>query len=339
MGTALILGVTGQDGSFLAEFLLKKGYKVIGCKRRTSLIATDRIDHLLNHSRFHLRFYDCLDFYSLANLIEEYNPDEVYNLAAQSHVRVSFDVPENTVDTIVKGTMNLLNVLRLLDKKKKIKVYQASSSEMFGDNPKNPQNETTRFMPASPYACAKVFAHHLCRNYRESYGMFISCGILFNHESERRGETFVTKKITKATARIKLGLQDKLELGNLASKRDWGYAGDYVRAMWMMLQHHTPDDFVIATGESYSVREFLDKTFEVAKLDPDKYVTINPRLFRAQEVPLLLGDASKAREILNWKPEKTLDDIIKTMYYYDLSVESQSNWKPCAGDKEIRKED
>ena len=314
--TAIITGVTGQDGSYLAELLLSKGYNVIGLKRRTSSISTERVDHIFeNNPNFKMEYYNLHDSGVFYRLIQKYDPDEIYNLAAQSHVRVSFDLPEETVATIAMGTLRILEAIRIL--KPSVKFYQASSSEMYGDNPENPQKETTRLMPASPYACAKVFAHNLCRNYRESYGLHISSGILFNHESPRRGETFVTRKITMAAARIKLGLQDKLYLGNLDAKRDWGFAGDYVEAMWLMTQQEIPDDYVVATGETHTVKEFLYKVFDHAGLDPDEYVEIDPRLFRPHEVPLLLGDPTKAQEKLGWKPKIKFDKLAEMMYNKD----------------------
>ena len=317
MKTAIITGVTGQDGSYLAELLLSKGYKVIGLKRRTSSISTERVDHIFKEEvNFKMEYYNLHDSGAFYRLISKYNPDEIYNLGAQSHVRVSFDLPEETAATIAMGTLRILEAIRIL--KPDIRFYQASSSEMFGDNPENPQKETTRLMPASPYACAKVFAHNLCRNYRESYGIFISCGILFNHESPRRGETFVTRKITMAAARIKLGLQEKLYLGNLNAKRDWGFAGDYVKAMWLMLQNEKPDDFVIATGKTYSVQQFLETTFNIAGLDYKKYVEIDERLFRPHEVPLLLGDPQKAKQILKWVPKTDFNQLVEMMYKSDL---------------------
>jgi GDPmannose 4,6-dehydratase len=316
MKTAFVTGVTGQDGSYLAELLLLKGYRVIGLKRRTSLISTDRIDHIFNHANFSLEYYSLHDVGCIYRLLKQYEPDEFYNLAAQSHVKVSFDVPEETVDTVAMGVLRLLEAVRILNPN--IKVYQASSSEMFGDNPVNPQNEETRLMPASPYACAKVFAHNIIRNYRQSYNLHASSGILFNHESPRRGETFVTRKITLAAAKIKLGLQDKLYLGNLDAKRDWGFAGDYVEAMWLMLQQDSPDDYVIATGETHTVKEFLYEVFNTAELDVEKYVEIDPRLFRLHEVPLLLGDPSKADRQLGWKPKITFKKLAKMMYESDL---------------------
>ena len=316
MKVALVTGVTGQDGSYLVELLLEKGYKVVGIKRRTSIISTSRIDHLFENPNFVLEYGNMIDSGNLHRLLMTHRPDEIYNLAAQSHVRVSFDTPQETADFVGMGTLRLLEAMRNVCPQAKF--YQASSSEMFGDNPENPQRETTRLMPASPYACAKVFAHNICRNYRESYGMHISSGILFNHESPRRGETFVTRKITRAAARIKLGLQDKLYLGNLEAKRDWGYAGDYVKAMWLMLQQENPDDYVIATGETYSVQQFLETTFKIAGLKIEDHVEIDKRLFRPHEVPLLLGDPTKAKEELNWIPATSFNQLVEMMYTADL---------------------
>lgn len=316
MKTAFITGITGQDGSYLAEFLLEKGYRVIGLKRRTSLLCTERINHIYHKPRFKMEYYSLHDSGVFYRLLKTYKPAEVYNLAAQSHVRVSFEVPEETVDTVAMGSLRLLEAIRCIDPS--IKFYQASSSEMFGDNPDVPYNEDSRLMPASPYACAKVFAHNLVRNYRKSYGLFACSGILFNHESPRRGETFVTRKITLAAAKIKMGFQDVLCLGNLDAKRDWGYAGDYVKAMWMMMQQEKPDDFVISTGETYSVRNFLEEVFEHAELDIERHVKIDRRLFRPHEVPLLLGDCSKAEQILGWKPEVKFKQLAKMMYNSDL---------------------
>ena len=321
MKTAMVTGITGQDGSYLAELLLQKGYRVVGLKRRTSLLSTDRIDHIFDNPMLSLEYYSLHDATTLYRLLEKYKPQEFYNLAAQSHVRVSFDVPVETVDTIVGGTIKIFEAIRHVDPS--IRVYQASSSEMFGDNPESPQSEDTLLMPASPYACAKTFAHHLSRNYRESYGMHISSGILFNHESPRRGETFVTRKITLAAAKIKLGLQEKLYLGNLDAKRDWGFAGDYVNAMWLMLQQETPDDYVIATGKTYTVKEFLEKVFKIAGLDVSKHVEIDSRLFRPHEVPLLLGDSSKAKNKLGWEATVDLDGLSKMMYESDLNLLSK----------------
>ena len=315
MKTAMITGVTGQDGSYLAELLLDKGYKVVGLKRRTSTICTERLDHIFDHPNFSMEYFELNDSGCMWRLLSEYKPDEIYNLAAQSHVRVSFEVPESTTDTIAMGTLRLLEAVRHIVPDARF--YQASSSEMFGDNPVSPQDESTALQPASPYACAKVYAHHLVRNYRESYGLHASCGILFNHESPRRGETFVTRKITMAAARIKLGLQDKLYLGNLDAMRDWGFAGDYVKMMWLMLQQPEPDDYVIATGETHTVREFLEVVFEHAGLDIGEHVEQDERLFRPHEVPLLLGDAKKAQEKLDWKPEVKFKELAIMMYEAD----------------------
>jgi len=320
MKKALITGVTGQDGSYLADLLLEKGYEVIGIKRRTSLLNTDRIDHLLSDNdksrRFSLVYGNMIDGGNIHRLLIKHHPDEIYNLAAQSHVKVSFATPQETADIVAMGTLKILEAVRNVCPH--VRFYQASSSEMFGDNPEAPQSEETCLMPASPYACSKVFAHHLIRNYRESYGIHASSGILFNHESPRRGETFVTRKITRAAARIKLGLQNELRLGNLEAKRDWGFAGDYVDAMWLMLQQEIPDDYVIATGKTYSVREFLNLVFEYAELDVSKYLHIDPRLFRPHEVPLLLGDPSKAKEKLGWEPKINLTELARMMYEEDL---------------------
>ena len=316
MKTALITGVTGQDGSYLAELLLSKGYKVVGVKRRTSLLSTDRIDSIFNDVNFILEYGNLHDAGCFWRLLNKHHPDEIYNLGAQSHVRVSFEVSEETVDTIAMGTLRLLNAYKTICPEAKF--YQASSSEMYGDNPLPPFDEETPFSPASPYACAKVFSHNLIRNYRKSYNLHASSGILFNHESPRRGETFVTRKITSAAARIKLGLQDKLYLGNLDARRDWGFAGDYVEAMWLMLQQDEPDDYVVATGRTHTVRAFLEAVFEHAGLDIEKHVEIDERLFRPQEVPLLLGDPSKARRKLNWIPKVGFEELAKMMYESDL---------------------
>lgn len=316
MKTALITGVTGQSGSYLAELLLEKGYKVIGMKRRTSLLATDRINHIMDNPNFHLVYGSMNDVGSLYKLFSQYKFDEVYNLAAQSHVRVSFEVPEETADAVAMGPLRLLECIKTMQPD--CRFYQASSSEMFGDNPEHPQNEETRLMPASPYACAKVFAHGLTRNYREGYGIHASSGILFNHESPRRGETFVTRKITLAAARIRLGLQDTISLGNLEAKRDWGYAKDYVEAMWLMLQQDKPDDYVIATGETHTVREFLEEVFWVAGLDVQKHLIIDERLKRPHEVPWLEGDMSKAKRVLGWEPKTKFKELAKLMYEEDM---------------------
>jgi len=318
--TAIITGITGQDGSYLAELLLKKGYFVVGIKRRTSLITTDRINHLLFNNEysgnFDLVYGNMIDSGNIHRILLKYKPDEIYNLAAQSHVRVSFDTPEETAKIVAMGTLKLLEAVRNICPQARF--YQASSSEMFGDNPIVPQNESTRLMPASPYACAKVFAHNIIRNYRESYGLHASSGILFNHESPRRGETFVTRKITIAAAKIKLGMQDKLYLGNLDAKRDWGFAGDYVEVMWRMMRQSEPDDYVIATGETHTVREFLETVFELADLSIEKHVEIDKRLFRPHEVPLLLGDPSKAKEKLLWEPRVNFKELAQMMYEADF---------------------
>jgi GDPmannose 4,6-dehydratase len=319
--TALVTGVTGQDGSYLAELLFQKGYRVVGVKRRTSIINTVNVDHLYNNADFKLVYGNMNDVGSMYRLLSSYKPDEVYNLAAQSHVKTSFEVPEETVDAVAMGTMRFLEACRTVVPE--CRFYQASSSEMFGDNLETPKNESTRMSPASPYAAAKLFAHNLVRNYRIGYGMHASSGILFNHESPRRGETFVTRKITRAAARIKLGKQDKLYLGNLNAVRDWGFAGDYVEAMWLMLQQDKPDDYVISTGECHSVREFVDLTFHLAGLDPDQHVVVDERYYRPQEVPHLQGDASKAKSVLGWKPRHTFEQLVKMMYLSDLARESK----------------
>lgn len=320
MKTALITGVTGQDGSYLAELLLDKGYFVIGLKRRTSVINTSNIDHLFNNANFKLVYGSMNDVGSMYRLLSEYSPDEIYNLAAQSHVKTSFEVPEETVDTVAMGTMRLLEACRNV--LPNCKFYQASSSEMYGDNLESPKNEETRMTPASPYAAAKLFSHNLTRNYRVGYGMHASSGILFNHESPRRGETFVTRKITKAAARIKLGKQKKLILGNLDAVRDWGFAGDYVEAMWLMLQKEHGDDYVVATGNCHTVREFLDLTFDLAGLKFENHVEIDSKYFRPHEVPHLRGDSSKAQKNLGWKPRHTFEQLVEMMYLTDLKRES-----------------
>jgi len=320
--TALITGVTGQDGSYLSELLLEKGYQVHGMVRRSSTVNTWRIDHLLEeeqNDRFALHYGDLSDANSLRRLVDVTQPDEIYNLAAQSHVRVSFDQPEYTCDATGTGVLRLLEAIRAATQytPRAVRFYQAGSSEMFGSaNP--PQNETTRFEPRSPYACAKVYAHYQTVNYRESYGMFASNGILFNHESPRRGEAFVTRKITLAAARIKLGLQKKLVLGNLDAKRDWGFAGDYVEAMWRMLQHDRPDDFVVATNKAISIRDFLALTFEHLELDWQDFVEIDERFYRPAEVDYLLGDYSKTEAALGWTPTHDVSSLAKMMVESDL---------------------
>ena len=321
MKRALITGITGQDGSYLAEFLLEKGYEVHGLKRRASSLNTDRIDHLYEdpHSaaaRLFLHYADLTDGSSLGNLIYDIRPDEIYNLGAQSHVKVSFEVPEYTAETVAIGTLRLLEAIRRPGVG--CRFYQASSSEMFGSTPP-PQSETTAFHPRSPYACAKLFGHNIAVNYRESYGIHASCGILFNHESPRRGETFVTRKITRAVARIKLGLESKLYLGNLDAHRDWGYAPDYVRAMWLMLQQDEPDDCVIGTGEAHSVREFAEFAFAAAGLDWREYVEVDPRYFRPAEVDYLLADASKGRRVLGWEPSVSFEELVRIMVESDCA--------------------
>jgi GDPmannose 4,6-dehydratase len=321
MKRALITGVTGQDGSYLAELLLAKGYEVYGVVRRSSTFNTERLDKIYQDPhvpdyRLRLVYGDLDDASSLNRALRTVKPDEIYNLGAQSHVRVSFDVPEYTASTVALGTLRLLEAIRESGLDKSVRFYQASSSEMFG-GAKPPQNEATAFEPRSPYACAKVFAHQLCQNYREAYGMHISCGILFNHESPRRGIPFVTRKITRAAARIKHGLDKKLYLGNLDAKRDWGFAGDYVEAMWMMLQQDKPDDYVIATGESHSVREALDVAFGALDVDWKKHVEIDPRYFRPTEVDHLHGDPSKATKAFGWKPKVTFKQLIEMMVSAD----------------------
>lgn len=320
---ALITGITGQDGSFLTELLLEKGYDVYGIIRRSSSFNTDRIDHLYQDphekgTRLRLVYGDLNDSSSLNTILRQIEPDEIYNLGAQSHVRVSFDVPEYTAEVTGVGTVRILEAIREAGIRPKF--YQASSSELFGKVMETPQTETTPFYPRSPYGCAKAYAYYITVNYRESYDMFACNGILFNHESERRGETFVSRKITRAATRIKLGLQEKLYLGNLDARRDWGYAKDYVYAMWLMLQADVPDDFVIATGETHSVREFLDEAFGMLDLDWKEYVEKDPRYYRPAEVDLLLGDATKAREQLGWKPEVNFKQLVHLMVEHDLAL-------------------
>ena len=343
--TELITGITGQDGSYLAEFLLEKGYEVHGILRRTSSFNTGRIEHLyfeewvrdMKQQRLiNLHYGDMTDSSSLLRIIQIVQPDEIYNLAAQSHVKVSFDVPEYTAETDAVGTLRLLEAVRILGMEKRVRIYQASTSELFGLVQEVPQKETTPFYPRSPYGVAKQYGFWITKNYRESYGMFCVNGILFNHESERRGETFVTRKITLAAARIARGYQERLYLGNLDALRDWGYAKDYVECMWLMLQHPTPEDFVIATGEMHSVREFVTKAFAEAGINirwegkgiDEKgidvatgkvLVEVDPKYFRPAEVEQLLGDPTKAKILLGWNPTKTsFDELIKKMVHYDL---------------------
>jgi GDPmannose 4,6-dehydratase len=322
MKKALITGITGQDGSYLAEFLLNKGYAVHGLIRRSSTFNTDRIEHLYRDShdpeaRIFLHYGDLSVSAQLMDLLHSIEPDEIYHLGAQSHVRVSFDMPEYTGDITGLGTLRILEAIHKTGIKTKF--YQASSSEMFGAAPP-PQKEDTKFQPRSPYAAAKVYAYYIVQNYRDAYNIFATNGILFNHESPRRGETFVTRKITRAAAQIKLGLKDKLYLGNLEAKRDWGFAGDFVEAMWLMLQQDKPDDFVIATGETHSVREFAEKVFDKLDLDYQKHVEIDPRYFRPTEVDVLLGDATRARKILGWKPKVSFEKLIDMMVAADLEL-------------------
>jgi len=347
MKKALITGITGQDGSFLAEFLLQKGYEVHGIIRRSSSFNTGRIEHLYidellkdmhTHHKVELHYGDMTDSTNLIRLIREIKPDEIYNLAAMSHVKVSFEVPEYTADTDGVGTLRLLEAVRFLGYEKKTKIYQASTSELFGKVQEIPQTETTPFYPRSPYGVAKLYAYWITKNYREAYNMFAVNGILFNHESERRGETFVTRKITLAAARIKKGTQEKLYLGNMNAKRDWGYAKDYVECMWLMLQHDIPEDFVIATGEMHTVREFTTLAFKEAGIELewqgegvdekgiDKetnriLVEVDPKYFRPSEVELLLGDPTKARTVLGWNPTQTsFEELVKIMIKSDMKL-------------------
>jgi GDPmannose 4,6-dehydratase len=340
MKTALITGVTGQDGAYLSELLLKKGYEVHGVKRRASNFNTQRIDHLyqdphVENKKFILHYGDLTDTSNVIRIIQQVQPDEIYNLGAQSHVQVSFEVPEYTADDDGIGTLRILEAIRILGLEKKVRFYQASTSELFGKVREIPQKETTPFYPRSPYACAKLYAYWITVNYRESYGMYACNGILFNHESPIRGETFVTRKVTRAAARIKLGLQEKLYMGNLDSKRDWGYAGDYVELMWLMLQQKEPEDYVIATGITTSIRDFVSMAFKEAEipliwkgvginekgiddLTGKILVEIDPRYFRPSEVDLLIGDSSKARTKLGWKPTVNLPELIKMMVKNDI---------------------
>ena len=335
--TALITGVTGQDGSYLSELLLGKGYEVHGIVRRASTFNTDRLDSIYVDphdygARFLLHYGDLTDGTGLRRILEKVQPDEVYNLGAQSHVRVSFDQPEYTADAVGTGVLRLLEAVRdyTSNSGKQVRIYQAGSSEMFGAA-SPPQSESTPFYPRSPYAVSKVAAHWFAINYREAYGLFICNGLLFNHESPRRGETFVTRKITRALTRISLGLQNKLFLGNLDSKRDWGHAADYVEAMWLMLQQDTPGDYVVSTGESHSVREFLDLAAEHCGIDWQQYVEIDPRYFRPTEVDYLLGDSTKARNILGWVPRRTFRTLVKEMVEHDLDLANQERTLISAG--------
>jgi GDPmannose 4,6-dehydratase len=339
--TALITGITGQDGSYLAEFLLEKGYEVHGIKRRSSSFNTDRIDHLyqspyIKERNFILHYGDLTDSTNIIRLIQKIQPDEIYNLGAQSHVKVSFETAEYTANSDAVGALRILEAIKLSGMEKKTKFYQASTSEMFGATPP-PQNESTPFYPRSPYGVAKLYAHWITKNYREAYNIFAVSGILFNHESPRRGETFVTRKITRAVSRIKLGLQDKIYLGNLNAKRDWGHAKDFVRAMYLMLQQEKPRDFVIATGKQYSVREFCEKAFRELEIEIEwqgenenekgidkntgkTLVEVHPEYFRPTEVDSLLGDAKKAKEVLNWEPEISFEELVKEMIEADFEL-------------------
>ena len=370
MKTALITGITGQDGAYLAEFLLKKGYMVHGLKRRSSLFNTDRIDHLYQdpheeNRTFQLHYGDLTDSTNLIRIVQEVQPDEIYNLAAMSHVAVSFDTPEYTANADGLGTLRLLEAIRILGLEKKTRIYQASTSELFGKVQEIPQTEKTPFYPRSPYAAAKLYAYWIMVNYREAYGIFASNGILFNHESPIRGETFVTRKITRAAAKIALGMQNCLYLGNLSSKRDWGHAKDYVKAMWMILQHSEPDDFVISTGVTTTVRDFVKMAFQetgvtlefqgegvneigvVAEVSDDKkfrdikqhvhkgdiVVKVDPTYFRPTEVDLLIGDSTKARTILGWKPEYDLQKLAAEMVQSDLKIMKKDRYLTEGGFK------
>jgi GDPmannose 4,6-dehydratase len=338
---ALISGITGQDGSFLAEFLLAKGYEVHGIVRRASTFNTDRLDSIYadpheQNASLYLHYGDVTDGSGLRHAIEKVQPEEIYNLAAQSHVRVSFDQPEYTADVVATGTLRLLEAVRdyVANSGRQIRFYQAGSSEMFGAA-KPPQSETTAFYPRSPYAASKVAAHWYAVNYREAYRLFICNGILFNHESERRGETFVTRKITRALGRIKLGLQEKLFLGNLDSRRDWGYAGDYVEAMWMMLQASEPDDYVVSTGEAHSVREFLDVAAACCGLNWKHFVESDARYFRPTEVDYLLGDSSKITSKVGWKPRIGFEQLVRMMMEHDLELARQEQTLAKAGHRVV----
>lgn len=334
MKKALITGVTGQDGSYLAELLLEKGYEVHGLKRRASTFNTQRVDHIYEHPQMHFHHGDMADSSSLLHIVEKVQPDEIYNLAAQSHVAVSFEEPEYTANADAVGVLRLLEAIRTLGLDKRTRFYQASTSELYGKVVETPQSETTPFHPRSPYAAAKIYGYWITKNYREGYGFHASNGILFNHESPRRGETFVTRKITRALARIKVGLQENLGLGNLEARRDWGHARDYVDAMWRILQQDEPGDYVVATGSQYSVREFveaacraleIDISWEGEGLDEKGYdqdgrciVLVNPRHFRPAEVETLLGDASKARQVLGWEPRTSFEELVREMAESDL---------------------
>lgn len=337
MKKALITGITGQDGSYLAELLLEKGYEVHGVIRRSSTFNTSRIDHLyqdphINGVRLFLHYGDLADSVQMVKLLYELQPDEIYNLGAQSHVRVSFDIPEYTGDVVGVGAVRILEAIRGANLVNKVRFYQASSSEMFGKVQEIPQTETTPFWPRSPYGCAKMYAHWLTVNYRESYNMFACSGILFNHESPRRGETFVTRKITRAATRIKAGLQDKLYLGNLDAQRDWGFAKEYVEMMWLMLQQDEPDDYVIATNETHSVKEFVIETFDRLGMDWEKYVNYDKRYERPAEVELLIGDPAKAKKQLGWEPKVKFRELVAIMVDADMKLaEDEAKVKAVLG--------
>ena len=353
MKKALITGVTGQDGAYLSEFLLRKGYEVHGIKRRVSNFNTQRIDHLyqdphVSKNHFILHYGDLTDTSNLIRIIQHVQPDEIYNLGAQSHVQVSFEVPEYSADADGLGALRLLEAIRILGMEKKVRFYQASTSELFGKVQEVPQKETTPFYPRSPYACAKLYAYWITVNYRESYGMYACNGILFNHESPIRGETFVTRKVTRAAARIKLGLQDKLYMGNINAKRDWGYAGDYVELMWLMLQQDEPDDFIMATGITTTIRDFISMSFKEVDISliwegeginekgkdaktGNVLVEIDPRYFRPAEVDLLIGDSSKAAAKLGWKPKVQLPELIKMMINHDMKLAEQDKYLKHGG--------
>jgi len=335
---ALTTGITGQDGSYLTELLLSKGYEVHGIIRRSSTFNTDRINHIYEdphatNAQLKLHYGDLTDANNLRRVLDEVQPDEVYNLAAQSHVHVSFDMPVYTAEVNGVGTLKLLEAIREFQDytRRQVRYYQAGTSEMFGRIQENPQKETTRFYPRSPYGVAKVYGHWITVNYREAYGLHASNGILFNHESPRRGETFVTRKITRAVGRIKQGLQDKLFMGNLDAKRDWGFAGDYVEAMWLMLQQDQPDDYVIATGQTHTVRSFLELAFGMVELDYQDFVEIDPRYFRPTEVDILLGDPTKARKQLGWEPKISLEELARMMVEHDMELAAREKTLRDAG--------
>jgi GDPmannose 4,6-dehydratase len=335
---ALITGITGQDGSYLTELLLGKGYEVHGLIRRSSSFNTERLDHLymdphLKDAKMRLHYGDLSDPNVLRKVLDEVQPDEVYNLAAQSHVRVSFDMPVYTCEVDAIGTLNMLEALRAFQdySRRRVKFYQASSSEMYGKVLETPQTESTPFYPRSPYGCAKVYSYWITVNYREAYDLHASNGILFNHESPRRGETFVTRKVTRAVGRIKQGLQDKLYMGNIDAKRDWGFAGDYVEAMWLMLQQDQPDDYVVATGETHSVREFMEIAFSHVGLDYKDFYEVDPRYFRPTEVDLLLGDPAKAKKVLQWEPKVGLEELAKMMVDNDMELAAREKTLRDAG--------